>query len=63
MDNYFVSKINLSKSDVYNLSWIRRYFSNSLNALSTAISCDIFPASFKTSKSSASKYLLFFLNL
>ena len=44
-------------ADLYSLSCLILYFSNSVNALSLAISWDILPASFNTSKSSASKYL------
>ena len=51
----FVSSINKSKSDLYNLSCFILYFSNSVNALSQAISCDIFPASFNLATFTAIK--------
>ena len=41
------SSMYLSKSDINNLSWITRYFSNSVSAWSFAISADTLPASCK----------------
>ena len=41
------SSMYLSKSDMNNLSWITRYFSNSVSAWSFAISPDTLPASCK----------------
>ena len=41
------SSIYLSKSDMNKLSWITRYFSNSVSAWSFAISADTLPASCK----------------
>ena len=46
-----------SQAQFNTLNILTGRFSNSVNALSQAISCEIFPASFKTSKSSASKNL------
>ena len=54
---FLVSSSNKSKSDLYNLSCLTRYFSNSLKALSQAIFCDILPASFNISLLSNNKYL------
>ena len=47
------SSIYLSKSDMNNLSWMTRYFSNSVSAFALAISAVILPVSWRTSLSSA----------